>query len=67
MIATVDTHVRLALLTEEHLEHKMTLNLYLNGGIGATETRVWCATCGRTLRVRGRVPKQGEEVVLGIG
>lgn len=62
----LDTRVRMHLLTDEHDDHKLTVNLYLTG-VGASDARVWCASCGRTLRARGRVPRPGEEVVIGIG
>lgn len=62
----LDTRVRMQLLTHDHAEHKLTMNLYLTG-VGASEARVWCATCSRTLRARGRVSRTGDEVVVGIG
>jgi hypothetical protein len=62
----LDTRVRVYLLTEEHAHHKMTLNVYFSS-VGAGDMRIWCATCGRTLRIAGRVPKANAEVMIGVG
>lgn len=62
----LDSRIRMRLLTDEHADHKLTLNLYLTG-VGASDARVWCGTCKRTLRPQGRIPRPGEEVAIGIG
>lgn len=63
----LDTRVRMRLLGPEHHGHKLTLNLYLSSELGASDARVWCATCGRTLRAQGRVFRTGGEVEIGLG
>lgn len=62
----LDTRVRLRLLGDEHRSHKLTMNVYLSD-VGAQDARVWCATCGRTLRTQGRVSREDGEIVIGLG